>query len=342
MKIRARILILTLFLAAGIADADLLVLKDGDVLSGTVVRIRQHILVFRTSLAGQLTAPLDTVETISTDQLLLLTLDDGTLFTGRLKPAGGVNQVQLLEGGDPVRVDLTQIIEAEVIPKNDAVADSRVDKPDTKLVTELELGAMGRTGNGDGVAPYGGLTLDREGNRTRLHARGLATAGNEDWLRGEVHLDGNDPGWSPYGRLDLDSDEARALDLRTDIALGIRYQHQWDSGGTGEFLGGIALTHENAGAAGGNGTGTHVNFQLGLRYAQDLFAEGQFSSTLLVLPSLSDLDAVRLRSDSSVSYSPTRTLRLRLNVLLDYDSDPLHGDLERFDAGVGAGLSVRF
>jgi putative salt-induced outer membrane protein YdiY len=72
--------------------ADEVVMKNGDRLTGTVVRLLDGELVFKTAYAGEISIAWADIQTLKTDQPVTVLLEDDTLLTGELVPApdGGV------------------------------------------------------------------------------------------------------------------------------------------------------------------------------------------------------------------------------------------------------------
>ena len=101
---------------ASCAGADILVLEDGERLSGQVVRVTGGTLVFRTTLSGQMMVPMDTVETLATQGNLVISMRDERIHYGRFARQTGQPQILPLDGSPPRTVDLAQVEEALPIP----------------------------------------------------------------------------------------------------------------------------------------------------------------------------------------------------------------------------------
>ncbi len=65
------------------SDADELILKDGSRIVGNVVSMESKILVFETSFAGKISIEWEKVESITTDEVIEVTLDDKKVFVGK-------------------------------------------------------------------------------------------------------------------------------------------------------------------------------------------------------------------------------------------------------------------
>jgi len=104
----------TCFVSA--VHGDVIVLSNGDTLSGTFSRIRDNTLVFRTSLEGQMMTLLDNVRTVSSGTPFYIGLMNGQAHYGRFGVREGVQVILPLDGGAPVPVRLNDIKETLPIP----------------------------------------------------------------------------------------------------------------------------------------------------------------------------------------------------------------------------------
>src|SRR5678816_1056357 len=77
--------ILLLLLACGPVAGDQLTLKNGDRITGTVVKADGKTLVFKGELVGELTIALDSVAEVITDKALYVVMKDGNTVNGVVK-----------------------------------------------------------------------------------------------------------------------------------------------------------------------------------------------------------------------------------------------------------------
>ncbi|HNT87672.1 MAG TPA: hypothetical protein PKL84_07380, partial [Candidatus Hydrogenedentes bacterium] len=122
------------FLAGAIVDADVVKLNDQDTLTGSVVRIVEGTLVFRTSLAGQVMAPMDTLRGLTTDANMVITLTGDKVLYGKFRNTPEGQQVVPLDGGPPAPLVLAEVAEAMPIP---ATAES---PPEPVSAGDLDVG----------------------------------------------------------------------------------------------------------------------------------------------------------------------------------------------------------
>ncbi len=76
-----------------VLQADVVVMKNGDKLSGTVVNTTDKGLVFKSEFAGEVTIALDNVSSIESAAPVVLVTKDGKKLTGVVKTEGGVVKV---------------------------------------------------------------------------------------------------------------------------------------------------------------------------------------------------------------------------------------------------------
>lgn len=94
----------------------MVVLNNGESLSGTFSRIRENTLVFRTSLQGQMITPLDNVRTLSAGTPLYISMMDDRVYYGRLAVHENGQVIHPLDGGAPIRITVSDIQDTLPIP----------------------------------------------------------------------------------------------------------------------------------------------------------------------------------------------------------------------------------
>ena len=97
---RSAILLLVLCLFAMAAKADQITLKNGDRITGTIVKSDDKVLIVKTDFAGDLNIKWDLVVSIVSDQTLHLALKDGQTVVGTVKTEDGRFDVATKETGE--------------------------------------------------------------------------------------------------------------------------------------------------------------------------------------------------------------------------------------------------
>jgi putative salt-induced outer membrane protein len=96
------LLMLSLYLSVALVRADQVTLKNGDRLSGSIVKTddEKKSLEIKTELAGEVIVQWDAVTAIVSSQPLHLTLSDGRVITGTVTTSDGKIAVATKEGGE--------------------------------------------------------------------------------------------------------------------------------------------------------------------------------------------------------------------------------------------------
>jgi hypothetical protein len=108
MKQQLYALLLILFaLTGGEAFADQIVLKNGDRLTGTIVKSDGKTIVFNSDLVGEVSVALDSVTNVTSDKILYFTLADGRTVAGVVTAKDG--QAEIRSSTGPVVVERSAI-----------------------------------------------------------------------------------------------------------------------------------------------------------------------------------------------------------------------------------------
>jgi len=232
---RAFILVmLSLSLSAALARADQVTLKNGDRLTGTIVKTDddKKTLEIKTELAGDVTVQWDAVTGIVSSQPLHLTLSDGRVITGTVSTTDGKLAVATKDAG-------------EVSAEPGAVKAIRNDKEQAEFdrlqhprlldfwsglfdlglsVTQgnSSTSALSIAGKAARVVPKNKLSL----YYTQVYAKDskqdpAVTTANaiHAGIRDEYNLDG----YFVFAFTDFDSDALQNLDLRNVLGGGLGY-----------------------------------------------------------------------------------------------------------------------
>jgi hypothetical protein len=211
--------------------ADVVVLKNGDRATGSVVKKDAATLTFKSSHFGTITLPWDQVESIATESLLHAELADGQNVRGRLTTANG-----------RVRIGSQSVAPADVKvlrDDNEQAAYERLLRPGwgQQWAGTLTLGWAGTAGNAQTNTLSAGMNAARATNTDRtsvyfsaVKASALlngAKSGTAQAVRGGA-------GYSRSlakrlffsGFNDWEYDRFQALDLRVTLGGGLGF-HVW-------------------------------------------------------------------------------------------------------------------
>ena len=153
------ILVVSMLLSAENVIADEVWLKNGDRITGTVKKMEDKVLIFKTDYAGEMSIEWEEITAMTTDAPIEVVLEEDTSFLGRMVPAAeGQIELQLVdETVGRLTVDLS-----EVKAINPTPPERRLE-----IKARLNIGVKVETGNTD-KEEYdvnGQLSLRSERNR---------------------------------------------------------------------------------------------------------------------------------------------------------------------------------
>ena len=347
-----RVICIAGLLLAGInAAADVLVLDAGESLSGSLLRVKEGTLTYKTSLSGQMMVPMDTVKSLVTDKNFAITLADGTTRYGRLSSKDATTVILPLNGAPAEAVDLKGLKEALLIPSSPS-APSLMGGPLTEGTSASgDLGVRFHSGGKDGFAP---VLRGELGGRDEKKAWSFGITGSTDdnnggldYLDAQARVKGTGDGLNPYLWAGLDRDTNQALDLRGHLALGLYKAFMPANGNMLDTYLGLDVAREemnpkDVNAPGNTERRSDLALHLGLRYYTLLSRHLTLIGALDLFPTLSELGGLRGASEASLLFPLGDRLRLRLDFRLGYDGDPLVRGVSKWSTSVGAGVGVNF
>jgi len=335
-------------------QADLLVTSQGESLSGELSRVLNGILVFRTSMQGQMMVPMSEVKALTTDTAWAVSDSDGAIYIGRFVQGG----IETSAGGDTTKLEPilpAAIVSAKPIPSGFGNGASG-QEPSQTWSAEGGAGVRAFEGAEDGMAPHVSLGVRGADARGEVNLDvGFDVEGDEgfpNYFRGRFEAAGvPDQPWGPFVQAIAERDRYNALDLRTGLTVGVRYAfdapHQRGLYGIVGLAGTLDRWDSNEAPEGwenaeGETSRSDLSMHLELRYSRALLGRGSWDSRLYALPSLTDADHFRAGAESSLVYPVTSRLQLRLDMLMKYEQDPVFESIDRIDTSLGASIQLNF
>lgn len=213
--------------------ADEVVLKNGDRLSGKIVRADGKSLVIRTDFAGEVTVVWDAVTRLISDEPLYLTLADGHTVSGSVAMTGDRVEVQG-SGGGPDIMDRASV--RFVRSESEQAEYARRLNPGwlDEWSRSANLGVALTKGNSDTTSVALGMSLSRATARDKTSAY-AATLYSSDGTSGESRTTANairgglrydrdiNRRWFGYAFTDLEHNELQDLKLRWVLGGGVGY-----------------------------------------------------------------------------------------------------------------------
>jgi putative salt-induced outer membrane protein YdiY len=250
------LVVAVLFLLHFPALADQVGLKNGDRLSGTIVKSDSKVLVLHTDYAGDISLKWDAIQTIQSSEQLHIELQDGKSAVGSVTTEDDELEITTKTGST---------VEA---PKS-SMKTLRDDAEQSAYEKTLRPGLLQdwKAGLNIGFALTGGnsqtenLSLSFTGIRQTLHdklglyansvyatnnAPGAVPATTANTIGGGLRYDHNlSPRVFGFGASDFFSDALQTLNLRSVFGGGVGFHAIKKDATTLDLLGGVNYTHES-------------------------------------------------------------------------------------------------
>jgi len=337
-----------LILIAVQVSADQIVLKNGDRLTGKIVKSDGAKLVIKTDLVGDVTVELSNVSSFTTDQPLYVTLADGRTVSGvmtvsdvkaELRPANSA--VLALERSN-IRVIRS---EAEQLAYERSLDPGLLEN----WTGGADLGFALTSGNSDTTNLALGLAMTREtkNDKTSLYAASVysrdSTSGDARTVANTVRGGGRyerdfNRNWFGYVFVDLEHNGLQDLTLRFVPGGGIGYHAIRNERTKLDLLGGFAWNREYF--KGDFNNRSSAEAQAGQTLEHRFNSRVALKEQLFFFPNLTRGGEYRINFDSSLVTDITRRIGWQLTLSDRYLSNPPPG-LEKNDLLLTTGLKVR-
>ena len=325
-------LLLVLLFCCFTAFADQITLKNGDRISGVVVKSDGKVLVFKSDLIGSLTIALADVTELQSDKPVYVGLNDGRTVLGILR--SNHDQTEIQSTGGPVSTSLAtiQFIRSEAEQK---LYEDRLN-PDWRenWTGGADLGIALTKGNADTTNVALGLGLSRETlhDKTTLYSAAIynrdktngvsRTVANAVRFGGRYDKDINRKLFG-YGFSDLERNKIQFLNLRWVIGGGLGYHAIRNERTKLDLLGGIAMNREYF--KGLSNDRTSAEAQIGQTLSHQVNSRTSLSEQLFFFPNLTRSGEYRINFDTTIVTDITNRIGWQLTVSDRYVSNPIFG-----------------
>ncbi len=322
MIARKLLAVLISALCAGAAQADLLILSNGDRLSGELDSMIDGELRFITEFEQELVLPWALVTQIATRQRVQLVLTDESLLTGRLRAVATAGSA-MLDTAETTAVTMVELSRVQAI-----FPGAGSDTP-ARSAGRINFGASVTRGNTETESFHGDVELTRRSHRNRHTLGAEANYGRDAGVRSRNNAAG-------YARLDrfldarrylntnlsLAHDEFRDLELRLSAGVGLGYQFLDSERHRLSSEAGINYVRE----AFVESTESRPAGRLAMDYEHSLDGDrlSLFSRNELLI-GLAQRDDLLLRSRSGLQFPFMDRLQGTMQVNLDYNHLPPAG-----------------
>jgi hypothetical protein len=332
MKLRS------VFLAAVLAVramADQVELADGSRLNGRILTVDGGKLKIETSFAGTLSLPVETISHFTTTEPVHVQFKDRSPVLGRAAPADPGVRIDDEHGASaaaPAEIVALWRLGAENPLQWRAREAAELAR--RKWSYEATVAVTGRTGASEKLNATAGFKATLQSNRDRLilaakveraQDKGVETA-NRDFAGVDYSsFNRQDRGW--YVRTSLETDQLKALDLRSSSALGFTRKLLRTRSADLEFRSGGSYVYENY-ATGKLFNSPGLDFTFLNTYS---FSNAKLNTTFAYVPAFRNFANYRLRHESGFEVPlGSSQWKLKLGLTNEYQSVP-PASVDRFD-----------
>jgi putative salt-induced outer membrane protein YdiY len=325
---------------AALAQDDVLVLRNGDRFTGTLVAVDGVTWTFRHA-GGDLELAADQVAEFTSAGSIGVRLADGSIAAGRISTTGGVMRFTAADG--TVRTlaatDLAAIGSADDLAALEPVQIGFLSPFGRFWGARLGAGFASKSGNSRARGFNGDVNVERATARDRLAlGAGAATQWSSDPANPDSALVKTVEKFYGAGRLDVfvssaiflfagtqqEIDKFQGLDLRSNYGAGAGYQVIASDLTDLRFDLSAGLRVENFTPAAGDSTRSVPIASAGTRLRQTL-GPMAFDWNLRWTPAVEDVEDYRLLSEAGLSTTIVKGLGFRIGSRNEYNNNPPTG-----------------
>ena len=339
--------IFLLLLLSGPVAADQISLKNGDRLTGTIVKSDGKSLVFKGDLVGEITIGLDNITDVVSEKPLYVGLNDGRTVTGVVRVSADQTEIKTSDKSITVSRSSIQFVRSEAEQR---AYESTLNPGWLEQWTGgADLGVALTKGNSDTTNIALGLAISRETlrDKTSLYAASIYnrdnTGGESRTIANTIRFGGRydrdfAEKWFGYVFSDLERNGLQQLNLRWVIGGGAGYHAIRNERTNLDLLGGMAMNREYF--EGLDNDRTSAEAQVGQTLSHQINSRLSLKEQLFFFPNLSRGGEYRINFDTSLVTDITRRIGWQLTLSDRYLSDPPPG-FKQNDLILTTGLRVK-
>jgi putative salt-induced outer membrane protein YdiY len=327
--------------------ADQLTLKNGDRVTGKVVRYDGKTVVVKSDLLGDISVAIDNVSAITADKPLYVTLADGRTVVGAMNTTGDSVKIKTTSG--EVAVSRAAIVGARSEEEQHAYEKTLDPGWLEQWTGGADFGVALTRGNSDttNLALGVGMTRQTLQDKTSIYA---ASIYNRDKTGGISRTTANttrfgvrydrdiNRNWFFYAFTDLERNGQQDLNLRVVPGGGLGYHAIRNERTQLDLLGGLAMNREYF--DGDDNDRTSLEAQVGQTLVHRLNSRVSLKEQLFVFPNLSDTGEYRINFDTTLVTDITRRIGWQITVSDRYLSNPPAG-LKQNDLVLTTGIHLK-
>jgi putative salt-induced outer membrane protein len=320
----------------GLLLADQVVLKNGDRLSGKILRFDGKALTLKSDFAGEVTVQWDAVVSLSSEEPLYVSVKEGQVVVGPLVTSGTTVQVATPRSGT-VSVPWETITAIRSKAEQQAY-ETQIERYQNPRLVDLwtgfvDLGFAKTQGNADTSNLTVSANANRATSRDKITVHFTSAFASSDvsgksvvtanFMRGGVNYSLNvTPKLQAFGSVDLEFDEFQSLDLRFAPAGGIGYHALKTEQTVVDFLGGGSLNREFFSTGLRRTSGEAL---LGQELTRKFSSSTRVTERLVVFPNFTNRGTYRLNFDTSLVTALRRWLAWQATISDRFLSNPVPG-----------------
>ncbi|MGA2443358.1 MAG: DUF481 domain-containing protein [Tepidisphaeraceae bacterium] len=315
----ASLILLVVSATARLAPADLIVLKNGDRITGTIQSADGGKLIILSPIAGTITVAMSDVKTFVTDGPIKIVLDDGTVINQAVTPGKDGSFETSANGLLAVQ----------------SVSIARIEKINPPPIAwRGSVGVTGSLAQGNTYSEQLGLNADlvRRGETDRIEAQGqylfgkqkvngVTSTSTDQWdLEASYHYFATKQLFV-LADVRVEKNRILNLDIRVTPNAGVGYQIVEAPDFNANVQGGLAWVYEdytNIGTPGEN-----VSLRLAYHVDKSLWdSRVKVFSDCAYFPSVQNVADYLVLFDAGLRLAFTKTMYSELKAEVDYDSHP--------------------
>ena len=332
--------------------ADQVTLKNGDRLSGKILKSDGKVLTMKSDFAGEVNIQWDAVVSVSSEDPLYVSVKEGQVVAGTLATSASTVQVATERFGT-LNFPWETITAVRSKAEQQAY-ETQIERYRNPRIVDLwagfvDLGLANTRGNADTANVTVSANANRATSRDKITVHFTSAYASTDkegqsivtanFMRGGVNYSLNvTPKLHAFGSTDLEFDEFQSLDLRFAPAGGFGYHLLKGEQTTLDLLGGAALNREFF-STGLERTSGEV--LLGQEIAYKFSSTTRVTEKLVVFPNVTNRGAYRLNFDTSLVTALRRWLAWQATISNRFLSNPVPGR-QKNDLLFTTGLRLTF
>jgi putative salt-induced outer membrane protein YdiY len=323
MRFKTLILLILLGGFARLSYGDEIQLKNGDRLTGKIIKLVDGKLVIKSDAAGEVTVNLSNIQTLSSDEPIIVNLKDGTSLKQKISSS---EAGRFAIAGD-------ETVQAQEFAVTDIVS---INPPIPKWKGTISAGITSTHGNTKTESITGSANLSKrtQKDRTILSADYAKSKQNnkdtgeeltiEDWWRAHAKYD-YFFSKKMYGYLDGRYEKDAIAELERRVAVGIGGGYQWIESADMNFSTELGLASLYEKYNNQTDSNSEMSAQLGYHFDKKLRKNLLFINDLTYYPALEKPSNYYLTTTAELRTNLNRAMFMNFKAILDYDSTPAIG-----------------